>query len=434
MNNKSNSVSNRKSAWYLRFSTWAGLFGLMLVAIVLTFAWREIAAARELNEERSRERLVGRPVDRESLAAWYHSQTSTEGTVEWSEILTLASSQLISNRMQLFQKESNDPPFPEGSQEYYEHLKDFLREVQPLIERIRAVGALKKPVWIPIQFDEYWDRLYASRSVLQLLSLEFESAVHEGDSSRAIQSLETMRDSIAAFEWNLGSISTYLSIIHRHMLYDSLTKSLEVDLWEDAQLVSLKEMIRPLDLNTVWQKVLDADVSQLSTDSPRGIVDFVPLPSVKKQMFDQLQQSRRLVKEGYRGLRGLWKRHAADSATGYWWSNQQSMFGEMAKALVQLEDHRRLTMAAIELKRFSLEKKRLPTDLRELDQFAQGLVEFETCEGRRFDYALEYEIDSDSKAATLWCRINEDSERARIIEDSLIKKTPGLSYSVTVNR
>jgi hypothetical protein len=151
-------------------------------------------------------------------------------------------------------------------------------------------------------------------------------------------------------------------------------------------------------------------------------------------MFDQLQQSRRLVKDGYRGLRGLWKRHAADSATGYWWSNQQSMFGEMAKALVQLEDHRRLTMAAIELKRFSLEKKRLPTDLRELDQFAQGLVEFETCEGRRFDYALEYEIDSDSKAATLWCRINEESERARIIEDSLIKKTPGLSYSVTVNR
>ena len=142
MNNKSNSVLNRKSAWYLRFSTWAGLFGLMLVAIVSTFAWREIAAARELNEERSRDRLVGRPVDRESLAAGYHSQTSTEGTVEWSEILTLASSQLISNRMQLFQKESIDPPFPVGSPEYYDHLKDFLQEVQPLIERIRAVGSL----------------------------------------------------------------------------------------------------------------------------------------------------------------------------------------------------------------------------------------------------------------------------------------------------
>ncbi|MFY8201833.1 MAG: hypothetical protein ACOVLE_14245, partial [Pirellula staleyi] len=163
MNNKSNSFSNRNSAWYFRFSTWAGLSGLMLVAIVSTFAWREIAAARELNEESSRDRQAGRPVDRESLAAWYRSQTSTEGTVEWSEILTLASSQFISNRMQLFQKESIDPPFPVGSQEYYDHLKDFLREVQPLIERIRAVGTLKKPVWIPIQFDEYWDRLYASR-------------------------------------------------------------------------------------------------------------------------------------------------------------------------------------------------------------------------------------------------------------------------------
>ncbi len=429
MNNKSNSVANRKSAWYLRFSTWAGLIGLMLVAIVSTFAWREIGAARELNEERSRDRLVGRPVDRESLAAWYHSQTSTEGTVEWSEILTLVSSQFISNRMQLFQKESIDPPFPEGSQEYYDHLKDFLREVQPLIERIRAVGALKKPVWIPIQFDEFWDRFYASRSVLQLMSLEFESAVHERDSSRAIQSLETMLNSVVAFDWNLGSISTYLSIIHRHMLYDSLTKSLEVDLWDEAQLVSLKEMIRPLDLNAVWQKVLDVDGCQLSADSPRGMMDYLPLPSMKKQMFDQLQQSRHLVKDGYRGLRGLWKRHATDAATGNWWSNQQSMFGEMAKALVLLEDHRRLTMAAVELKRFSLEKKRLPTDLRELDQFAQGGVELETCEGRRF----VYEIDNDSKAATLWFGIiNEESERASHMEDPLIKKTPGLSYSVTV--
>ncbi len=424
MNNKSNSFSNRKSAWYFRFSTWAGLFGLMLVAIVLTFAWREIAAARELNEARSRNRQAGRPVDRESLAAWYRWQTSTEGTVEWSEILTLASSQFISNRMQLFQKTSIDPPFPEGSPEYYHHLNDFLREVQPLIERIRAVGTLKKPVWIPIQFDEYWDRFYASRSVLQLLSLEFESAVHERDSSRAIQSLETMLDSIAAFDWYLGSISTHLSIIHRHMLYDSITKSLEVDLWDEAQLVSLKEMIRPLDLNAVWQKILDVDGSQLSSDSPRGIVEYVPLPSVKKQMFDQLQQSRSLVKDGYRGLRGLWKRHATDAATGYWWSNQQSMFGEMAQVFLRLEDHRRLTMAAIELKRFSLEKKRLPTDLRELDQFAQGGVELETCEGSRF----AYEIDNDLKAATLWFGINEEFRDGK----SVIVKFYSKSVTVTL--
>ncbi len=403
MNNKSNSFSNRNSAWYFRFSTWAGLSGLMLVAIVSTFAWREIAAARELNEESSRDRQAGRPVDRESLAAWYRSQTSTEGTVEWSEILTLASSQFISNRMQLFQKESIDPPFPVGSQEYYDHLKDFLREVQPLIERIRAVGTLKKPVWIPIQFDEYWNRFYASRSVLQLLSLEFESAVHERDSSRAIQSLGTMRDSIAAFDWYLGSISTHLSIGHRHTLYYSITKTLEVDLWDEAQLVSLKEMIRPLDLNAVWQKILDVEGNQLTSDSPRGLVDFVPLPSLKKQMFDQLQQSRSLVKDGYRGLRGLWKRHSTDSATGYWWSNQQFMFGEMAQVFLRLEDHRRLTMAAIELKRFSLEKKRLPTDLRELDQFAQGGVELETCDGIRFGY----EIDNDAKAAALWFRFDE---------------------------
>ena len=424
MNNKSNSFSNRKSAWYFRFSTWAGLFGLMLVAIVLTFAWREIAAARELNEDRRRVRRAGRPVDRESLAAWYRSQTSTEGTVEWSEILSLASSQFISNRMQLFQKESMDPPFPVGSPEYYDHLKDFLQEVQPLIERIRAVGTLKKPVWIPIQFDEYWDRLYASRSVLQLLSLEFESAVHEGDSPRAIQSLETMLDSIAAFDCNLGSISTHLSMGHRHTLYDSITKSLEVDLWDEAQLVSLKEMIRPLDLNAVWQKVLDVDGSQLTSDSPRGLVDFVPLPSVKKQMFDQLQQSRSLVKHGYRGLRGLWKRHATDSATGYWWSNQQSMFGEMAQVFLRLEDHRRLTMAAIELKRFSLEKNRLPTDLRELDQFAQGGVELETCEGSRFDY----QIHNDLKAATLWVGINEEFRDGK----SVIVKFDSKSVTVTL--
>ena len=424
MNNKSNSFSNRKSAWYFRFSTWAGLFGLMLVAIVLTFAWREIAAARELNEDRRRVRRAGRPVDRESLAAWYRSQTSTEGTVEWSEILSLASSQFISNRMQLFQKESMDPPFPVGSPEYYDHLKDFLQEVQPLIERIRAVGTLKKPVWIPIQFDEYWDRLYASRSVLQLLSLEFESAVHEGDSPRAIQSLETMLDSIAAFDCNLGSISTHLSMGHRHTLYDSITKSLEVDLWDEAQLVSLKEMIRPLDLNAVWQKVLDVDGSQLTSDSPRGLVDFVPLPSVKKQMFDQLQQSRSLVKHGYRGLRGLWKRHATDAATGYWWSNQQSMFGEMAQVFLRLEDHRRLAMAAIELKRFSLEKKRLPTDLRELDQFAQGGVELETCEGSRFDY----QIHNDLKAATLWVGINEEFRDGK----SVIVKFDSKSVTVTL--
>ncbi len=428
MNNKSNSFSNRKSAWYLRFSTWAGLFGLMLVAIVLTFAWREIAAARELNEDRRRVRRAGRPIDRESLAAWYLWQTSTEGTVEWSEILTLASSQFISNRMQLFQKTSIDPPFPEGSPEYYDHLKDFLGEVQPLIERIRAVGALKKPVWIPIQFDEYWDRLYASRSVLQLLSLEFESAVHERDSSRAIQSLETILDSIAAFDWNLGSISTHLSIIHRHMLYDSITKSLEVDLWDEAQLVSLKEMIRPLDFNAVWQKILDVEGSQLASDTPRGLVDFVPLPSVKKQMFDQLQQSRSLVKDGYRGLRGLSKRNATDLATENWWSNQQFMFGEMAQVFLRLEDHRRLTIAAVELKRFSLEKKRLPTDLRELDQFAQGGVELETCEGRRFDYVIEYEIDNDLQAATLWFGINEEFRDGK----SVIIKFD--SKSVTVNR
>ncbi|MEI6872862.1 MAG: hypothetical protein WCL08_11320, partial [Verrucomicrobiota bacterium] len=184
-----------------------------------------------------------------------------------------------------------------------------------------------------------------------------------------------------------------------------------------------------LDLNAVWQKRLDVEGSQLTSDSPRGLVDFVPLPSLKKQMFDQLQQSRRLVKDGYRGLRGLWKRPATDSATGYWWSNQQSMFGEMAQVFLRLEDHRRLTMAAIELKRFSLEKNRLPTDLRELDQFAQGGVELETCEGSRFGY----EIDNDLKAATLWFRINPETEQASQMDDVQIRKKPGLSYSVTVN-
>jgi hypothetical protein len=105
------------------------------------------------------------------------------------------------------------------------------------------------------------------------------------------------------------------------------------------------------------------------------------------------------------------------------------MFGEMAQVFLRLEDHRRLTMAAIELKRFSLEKKRLPTDLRELDQFAQGGVELETCEGSRFGY----EIDTDLKAAILWFRINPETERASHMDDAQIKKTPGLSYSVTVN-
>ena len=431
MNNKSKLFANRKSAWYFRFSTWGTFFGLMLVAIVLTFTWREIAAARELNEERSRDKQAGRLVDIESLAAWYQSHTSTEGTVEWGEILTLTSSQLIRYRMELFENESVDPPFPIGSPDYYFHLKEFMVEVQPLMERIRAAGTLKKPVWIPNQFDSYWDRLYASRSVLQLVSLECESAMHERDSSRAIQSFATMQNCIAAFDWNLGWISTTISMIHRHVLYDSLQKSLEVDLWDETHMVSLKEYIRPLDVNEVWQKMLDVDGGQLLADSPRGMVDFVPLPSLKKQRVDQLRLSRSLVKDGYRGLSETWKRHLSEAETRYrWWSNQQFIFGEMAKVLLQLEDHRRLTMAAIELKRFSLEKNRLPTDLRELDQFAQGGVELETCGGKRF----MYELDRDSKAATVWCRIDEGTERAIKMEDALIKKTPGLSYSVTVVR
>jgi len=425
MSNTSNGFANRKSAWYLRFSTWVALFGLMLAAIVSVFTWREMAAARELNEELSRDRQAGLPVDKESLAAWYHSQTSTEGTLEWSEIVTLASSQLISSRMQLFNTvESPDPPFPEDSPEYFEHLKDFIGEVQPLLDRIRAAGTLQKPVWIPIPFDAYWDRFSTSRYVLQLVSLECKAAVHDRDATRALQSLETMQNCVAAFDWNLGWVSTNISMSHRHTLYDSLQRSLEVDLWDEDHLALLKETVRPLDLNQAWQKMLDVSRVDLA-ESSRGMVDFMPLPSVKKRMADQLQRSRSFAKEGYRGLSERSKRQLPYFGN-HWWSDQQFQYGEIGKVFLLLENQRRFTMAAIELKRFSLENKRLPTDLRELDQFSRGGVELENCDGIRFDY----DIDSDRKAATLWGRINEATERASPLSE--VKKTPGLRYSVTV--
>ena len=413
MNNNPKSFVNRIVPWYLRFSTWSVLLGVLLASVVFAFVWRESAAARELNEELNRAKNAGRPFGNESLALWHYSNTSTDGTVEWSEILTLVSSELISNCIQPFDQESAQS-FAEGSKEYYDALRKNVGEVEPLIRRIHAATHYPKPVWIPGQFDGYWVQLNALKSVVKLVTMEFELAVHEREKPKANKSLETMLSCIEAFDWNFRSPSTIASMSQRHTLYNSLQHSLEVDFWDESDIQKLNAFIRPIDLNGAWQQMLDTDSvrseSTLSM-SPLGWIDS--LPTARKRAFEGLKLSRSFAKDGYRSLS---ERSSATIHRGYSlsWPVYAYSYGEIAKAFLRLENHRRLVSAAIELKRFSFEKHRLPSDLRELVEFGRVGAEFESCDGAHF----EIEIDRDSKAARLG------------FEDPYVKQMRGLSHSV----
>lgn len=425
-------VSKRKSPWYGRLFT----VGLVLVAILLAIAfplvWHELDCKRQLDGQLQQARSMGIPVDNESLTRRYREQSTEEGSQEWGEVLALVSNRIITSRVSWFDSPeyTSDDAKPndfKGSEKYYETMNHFLEEAKPVIAQVKKLKSTGKPVWQRIRFEgmnTLLPSLQNSRSVMHLLSLEFDYALHVADRERAIQALDAMQNCIDAFNSDFCYVANLVNVACEFIQYGRIRESLASSMWTDEDLVGLMKRIgEPIDIRSVWQNSLDGELAMAmetdfydgdlsGMDAPRLVTDMRgllrrawKLPSVRKYVWDQTQKYRNIADEGLDGLSTRTQKiddamiaEMKDSMHASLLAQMSGSKNQVAKAWERFDMMRRLTLTALALKRYRMDKNSWPAQLGELE--AYGLSERDWHETKFSPFG--YHVEEDGKTALLW--------------------------------
>ncbi|MEQ1828268.1 MAG: hypothetical protein ABL921_20075 [Pirellula sp.] len=395
-------MNQRRTMLNLRYSVFGMLLMLLLVSATVAFAWREWSASRQLSAALNQAKQSGQAVDDASMADWFERHTSKDKTATWSEILSLASSDAIRSRTYRFTNrlsetegsEKQSTTLKQGSDEYYRELGRFLDEVRALLTLIQTESHLEKPVWLPIRFDgvnTHAECVGNSYQVQRLVELQFEMEMHERDTSKAMESLETMHRCLLAFDW--GIMPQY-HWNQRTGLYDTISKSLDYDFWSEEQLRGLKDFLGPIDLAAEWSSMVDADQAlyakafsaddeQLSGEE-RAIQGLILWPSTRKQNWDDGRAASQIGRVGWDSL---------DEATKTFEKRKRLISQGMSLSYSNFqirtqEWYRRLLLVCVDLRIFHKQNGRWPKGLDEVAGPRSMAIDFKSPGGRAFEYQL----------------------------------------------
>ncbi len=449
MNSPNSAVSRRMSPWYWRSLTGLIALALIVTSVTVVLVWHELDCQSKLASDMDRARALGVVVDNESMTQRYRERSTMSGSQEWGEIANLVSTRILSSRTAWFDATefTNDRLHPsklqqsefKGSEEYYQTLGAFLDEIQPVIAQIKKLKTTGRPVWQPIHFEGFGTLLPSlqnSRSVMHLLGLEFEYAVHIVDRERAMQAVDAMQNCIDACDFSFCYVSKLVNIACVELQYMAIRKSLDSSIWTAEDLSQLMaKMNRPMDIPREWKDMVDGELAMamqselndfmyFDSDAPRFVIETRwllslgwKLPSIRKYVWDETQKYRNLADAG---LDGLGERaHKLEVAleaekNGSWnatlFSQMTGSKSSVAKALEGHDMVRRLTLTSIASKRYRLEKGQWPTQLSDLAVFGLSERDWQYKSGSPFGYHVE----EDGKSALLWGNSTRETEPANL--------------------
>ncbi len=383
------SQPNNQRSWIRKPVTWLAITLTVLIGLLAGVVGRELIAKRQLNQQLSDLKAKGVPVDNSTMESYFVSTTSTENSVEWRALSgVFASSWIFTLGADLpYVGNKSTPAKALRGEEWSDAAKaeEFLKELTPWMERLhQAAEKTKRPVWHPIHFNG-WSTLLGpvqeSRSFSRVLSLDFDYALYSKDRERAIQDLKTLRSSAEAYHWDAFVVSELVYEAQVLMFYQAIFRSMRSSIWNADDLQELKSLVgERQDFEDRWTRLqqnemamslagLDSDDVAL-TEISGPMRWFAKLPSSKLRFVEESLQAREIGSGGLMGI-ALTKQPQEMGKYGILSQMLASSRTSLARAMLNLEESRRLAHAAIAIKQYKLLHGSFPQSLEILQKEAQ---------------------------------------------------------------
>jgi hypothetical protein len=412
---QSTSVSRRRR-WLALLISLPIVLGAIAVAVL---AFTEYRSSRQVAAEIARLREAGEPVDDHSMARWFWANTSQEGTAAWREILVavehVTASEFVHSLPIVGTSELPDDLVPGDPWPDEPRIAEFLQELQPLLAQIEQAARYPAPVWQPIAFDSFatlLSEVQSSRAVMRLLLLEFRHALYHEDSERIARALTAMEATAAAFDWDLCMISDLVGIALRGIHRSAIRQSLAHTAWQRSDLDRLLAQVsEPRDVAARWQRIVSGERAMtlallhgdrktreaMLTQGQTGAASaWLLLPSGTKRYLEQMAAMQRLADEGILGMSDrakAFERQSIPSESARLDDVLIRLFQPaveaMARAYERDELERRLTQAAVGIKRYQLAEGRWPAKLSDLAAVGLDARDWTALQAGPFGYRIE---------------------------------------------
>jgi hypothetical protein len=451
MNNPSLKMSRRRNPWYLRISSWAIGFVVLLGVFAIAMTWIEVRASQKLRQAMELANKQGVPYDNASMTAWFDKNSSHEQTQEWTDILLLSTtgSQAQKRDWLLYHSPgANVDVFTLKQDEYDELRHELVVEAKPFLDRVHSVQRSDKPVWFPIKFAGYGTLLHQtqdSRSVMRWLELELEDALKAGDRQRASECLDAMDKTASAFDCNLCTVTRLVSIAHWGVYWQSIRQSLAGSFWNKDELEQLlKRVDKPRNVDADWNEITQGELAFVletignydSEPQLNMVWHALRLPSIRHYVWEQYSRLSKVSNGGYSALATNSKTYdqsvderARTTLYGFIVSRVHPSSDQIAKSLLREEMLRKLTKTAIALKRFRLDQHEWPKNLTELAGYGLETDDWMATESQAFGYELE----PDGNSVVLWGTDQTGTLPKREQLEESLAKAKSLDYRVKIS-
>ncbi len=394
---------------------------------VVWYAAREGLAENEYRQKIAEMQAAGRPVSNADLDRLYNSNTSTEGSHEWNEAHYLLSVPGHKNESDRLPHIDIGPDTTEidlaTPWQYEKPAGELLAKYKPAIDQLHAaIERRSTPVWSPIDFDGLSTPLWNIQNVYRtakLLELETEYSLRTGDTERAVRAIGDIFASADSIDL---TFAMSLFSQNRIRLDGSaiIRRSLSAGNWTEEQIDSLAELTHQLtDLGKVWPAIIDnetaAIIATLESElpEPAGLPQTfellrVSLPSSKLALLKSLEQLRGATANDLLAFQeDLVEFQDSTSAKNQPNGEFFSWYPQLVQSILNTENDRRLTQAAIAVKRFQLREGRWPEDLAELLVTDTSSESITSVDNKQFGYEV------DAGAAYIWKHRTNDNNNVQ---------------------
>ncbi len=421
--------------WYVLIAVVPVMLGLIATAYWGTQEWLASRANQTQIENWARE---GTPYNNVSLKDWYTKRTYAEGTEDWLQALDLCTWGIGAKSTEKIPYLGTDGkelselvpgcPWPEEVL-----VGDYLKEMEPAIRLIEKACQHPTPVRLPIVFDGFGtllEYIQNSRSVMRLLSLDFDYAYHQRDTKRAMRDLKLMQATAKAFDSRETMVSELVNVALRGMRYVSIRRSLTESIWNDDELALLRSSLSSEEpIGERWKEMMQgerafglAGVASIRAtgglDEPGFAHDSAlhPLmPSGEKTLIEFYTKAVNAPTIDLKGLRS-WATafseesgQASKGSAGIWLTNFMPSIEAMVSAEISAEDYARWTRTAIGIRQYKNQKEKWPARLRDLEEIGLTVDDYSNANQEVFGY----EVDGDT-AYTWTAEYKGQSGKTRI--------------------
>ena len=379
--------------------------GLLLIGGVVV-GIREFSAASELQAKLNQLKQAGEPFDNASMDQWYRRRTHPEGAQAWVQILESVSttSQLaavdslpiVGNGKELRQLD------PQVKWRDEPTVKEYLTEMQGLIQQIHQLKKWPAPVQLPLEIHGVQTLLphyQQSRSITRLLQLDFEFAFYHKEFDRALEDLRSIGTVAKAIDTELCLIVELVVMATVGIQNQEIQRSLLTDGWSPENLIELREIVSQVRFTSAkWKSLMANERALFGDDIASGDLSrivgtneasLVPLLQTGRlRIFDAYDM---LINVGNTELVAL--KSASKNATdrivkrdatfdvdgaGVWIGLMFPAVEQMARAVENEESDRRLTLTAVALRQFKHQEGHWPTRLNELEKVRLTPTDYST--------------------------------------------------------